>query len=144
MPNVVKVLGWGKCSAGGFDDIVENSCQLSFEEGQEQEANIEGGEAEGRKKAPDKYILTFNRRIGDASEVADLGYTESIESVSVVPENVGAVGCTLVNPSKHIAVKFDSTDGLVAVYTYKTKGATNASGKLTDITFQSKAAAGNG
>ena len=101
---------------------------------------IEGGEAEGRKQAPDKYILTFNRRIGDASEVADLGYTESVDNVSVVPENVGAVGCTLVNPSKHIAVKFDTTDGLVAVYTYKTKGATNAQGKLTDITFQSKAA----
>ena len=36
-----KVLGWGKCSAGGFDDIVENSCQLSVEEGQEQESTIE-------------------------------------------------------------------------------------------------------
>ena len=27
-----KVLGWGKCSAVCFDDIVENSCQLSVEE----------------------------------------------------------------------------------------------------------------
>ena len=35
-----KVLGWGKCSAGGFDDIVENSCQLSVEEGQNQEATM--------------------------------------------------------------------------------------------------------
>ena len=40
-----KVLGWGKCSAVCFDYIVENSCQLSVEEGQEQEATIEGGSA---------------------------------------------------------------------------------------------------
>jgi hypothetical protein len=139
MPTTTKVLGWGKCSAGGFDDIVENSCQLSVEEGAEQEATIEGGSAEGRRKAPDKYILTFNRRIGDASEVT-LGFTETVASVVVVPELVGAIGCTLTNPSKHVAVKFDATDGLVAVYTFKTKGATDASGNLTDITFQAKTA----
>ena len=136
-----KVLGWGKCSAGGFDDIVEKSCVLSVEEGQEQEATIEGGSAEGRKKAPDKYKLTFNRRIGDASEV-EVGFTEEVDNVVVVPENTGAIGCTLVKPSKHVAVKFDSTDGLVAVYTFKTKGTTDTNGKLTDITFQAKGAAG--
>jgi len=138
-----KVLGWGKCSAGGFDDIVENSCQLSVEEGQEQEATIEGGSAEGRKKAPDKYTLTFNRRIGDASEAA-VGFTEEVDNVVVVPENAGAIGCTLIKPSKHVAVKFDSTDGLVAVYTFKTKGTTDANGKLTDITFQAKGAQAGG
>ncbi len=139
MPNVTKVLGWGKCSAGGYDDIVENSCQLSVEEGQEQEATIEGGSAEGRKKAPDKYILTYNRRIGDASEVV-VGYTEEGGNVSVEPEAVGAIGVTLIGASKHVAVKFDSTDGLVAVYTHKTKGTTDANGKLNDITFAAKAA----
>ena len=143
MPEVKKVLGWGKCSAGGFNDIVENSCQLSVEEGQEQEATIEGGSAEGRKKAPDKYILTFNRRIGDASEAA-VGYTEEVSDAVVVPENAGAIGCTLIKPSKHVAVKFDSTDGLVAVYTFKTKGTTDANGKLTDITFQAKGATAEG
>ena len=114
---------------------------MSVEEGQEQEATIEGGSAEGRKKAPDKYTLTFNRRIGDASEV-ELGFTEEVDNAVVVPENTGAIGCTLVKPSKHVAVKFDSTDGLVAVYTFKTKGTTNTNGKLTDITFQAKGAAG--
>lgn len=136
-----KVLGWGKCSAGGFNDIVEKSCLLSVEEGQEQEATTEGGSAEGRKKAPDKYKLTFNRRIGKASEV-EVGYTEEVDDVTVVPENTGAIGCTLVKPSKHVAVKFDSTDGLVAIYTFKTKGTTDENGKLTDITFQAKGAAG--
>ena len=136
-----KVLGWGKCAVGSFNDIVENSASLSVEEGEEQEALIEGGEAEGRKKAPDKYILTYNRRIGDVSEVnGQLGFTEDGGDVTVTPELVGAIGCTLKNASKHVSVKFDTTDGLVAVYTHKTKGATDANGKLTDITFAAKAA----
>ena len=136
-----KVLGWGKCQAAGFDDIIENSCQLSVEEGQEQEATIEGGSAEGRKKAPDKYILTFNRRVATAAEAA-VGFTESeANAVSVVPEAVGAIGVTLAaGCSKHVSVKFDSTDGLVAVYTYKTKGITDENGALTDISFAAKSA----
>lgn len=135
-----KILGWGKCSADGFDDIVEGSTSLDIEEGEEQEANIEGGTAEGRKHAPDKYVLTFNRRVASADEAA-VGYTEDYGDVTVNPENVGAIGATLKNVSKHVAVKFDSTDGLVAVYTYKTKGQTDANGKLTDISFAAKAAA---
>ena len=139
MPDATKVIGWGKCSIDGHDDIVEGSASLSVEEGQEQEALIEGGTAEGRKKAPDKYVLTYNRRIGSASE-AVCGYTESAGNVSVVPELTGAIGCTLTGCSKHVAVKFDSTDGLVEVTTWKTKGQTNAQGQLTDITFQAKGA----
>ena len=45
MSNATKVLGWGKCSVKNgnstFNDIVENSTQLSVEEGQEQEATIQ-------------------------------------------------------------------------------------------------------
>ena len=54
MADPVKVLGWGKCSCDGKDDIVDGSTDLSCEEGQEQEANIEGGSAEGRKVPPPK------------------------------------------------------------------------------------------
>lgn len=140
-----KVLGWGKCTADGFDDIIEGSCQLSVEEGNEQEALIEGGSAEGRKKAPDKYTLTFNRRVASAAEAA-IGYTESTSAaVTVTPEAVGAIGVTLAaGCSKHVAVKFDSTDGLVAVYTYKTKGKTDANGALNDISFSAVAASSGG
>ena len=134
-----KVLGWGKCSVNGQDDIVENSTSLSVEEGEEQNANIEGGEAEGSKKAPDKYTLTYNRRIGDVSEVnGQLGFSGSGNEAEVVPELAGAIGVKLTDCSKHVAVKFDSTDGLVAVYTYKTKGHTDENGNLTDITFAKK------
>ena len=139
MPDPVKVLGWGKCSCDGHDDIVEGSCQLSCEEGQEQEANIEGGSAEGRKKAPDKYILTYNRRVGTAAEIVP-GYTENAGDVTVTPELAGAICCTLTGCTKHVAAKFDSTDGLVEVTTWKTKGQVNAEGKLTDITFAAKGA----
>lgn len=143
MAETKKVLGWGRCTvknAGtSYNDMIENSTQLSVEEGQEQEATIEGGTAEGRKKAPDKYTLTHNRRIGNASEV-EVGYTEDAGDVEVIPENVGAVGVKMTGVSKHVAVKYDTTDGLVAVTTYKTKGATDDEGNLTDITFPVKAA----
>ena len=141
MAETTKVLGWGRCSIDGHDDIVEDSTSLEVEEGDEQEANIEGGTAEGRKKAPDKYSLTYNRRIGSASEV-QVGYTENAGDVTVTPENAGAVGVTLKECSRHISVKFDAKDGLVAVYKWKTKGKTDSAGKLTDIAFAAKAASG--
>ena len=132
MPNTTKILGWGRCKVGDHDDIIENSCQLSVEEGQEQTANIEGGSFEGRKKAPDTYILTYRRRLGAANEVTP-GYTENFGNVTVEPENDQAVGVTLKSVSEHIAIGFDSTDGTVATYTYKTKGSTDSNGQLTDI-----------
>lgn len=141
MAETTKVLGWGRCAIDGHDDIVEDSTSLEVEEGDEQEANIEGGTAEGRKHAPDKYSLTYNRRIGSASEV-EVGYTENAGDVTVTPENAGAVGVTLKECSRHISVKFDAKDGLVAVYKWKTKGKTDDKGKLTDIVFAAKAASG--
>ncbi len=135
-----KIIGWGRCSIDGHDDIVEDSTSLSVEEGDETEATIEGGTAEGRKKNPDKYTLTYNRRVGSAADV-EVGYTENAGDVTVAPENTGAIGVTLKNCSRHIAVKFDAKDGLVAVYTWKTKGATDNKGKLTDITFAAKVGA---
>lgn len=136
-----KVLGWGKCSvkegSTTYEDIVDGSTSLEVDEGEEMEALIEGGEVEGRKKKADKYTLTFNRRIGDASEAA-IGFTDNVASVQVIPELVGAIGVTLTNVTKYVSVKYDSTDGLVAIYTYKTKGVTDTSGALTDISFAAK------
>ena len=135
-----KVLGWGQCSIDGHDDIVEDSTSLEVQEGDEKEANVEGGTAEGRKHAPDKYQLTYNRRIGSVSEVT-VGYTENAGDVTVTPEEKGAIGVTLKECSRHISVKFDSKDGLVAIYKWKTKGKVDKStGKLTDIVFNDTAA----
>lgn len=137
-----KIIGWGKCSVKNgqttHSDIVQGSTSLSVEEGAEQEALIEGGEAEARKQEPDKYTLTYNRRIGSESEVK-VGFTENAGDVEVIPENVGAIGVKLTGCSRRVNVQFDSTDGLVAVYTYKTKGAHNSDGELTDVTFHQKA-----
>lgn len=145
-----KVIGWGKntivCTPSGqnasattYDDIVEGSTSLSVEEGEEQEANIEGGSAEARKKRPDKYIVEFERRIGDASEVTP-GFTEDAGSCQVVPEGVGAIGVTLTGCTCYISLSFDSTDGLKARYQYKTKGSVDANGALDDISLQAKSA----
>ena len=142
-----KILGWGKNSIKigktVYSDIVQNSTALSVEQGQEQEALLEGGEAEGRKQQPDKYTLTFSRRIGDKNEV-DVGFVENGGDAEVIPENTGAVGVKLTGCSKRIDVKFDSTDGLVAVYTFKTKGAHDNTGKLTDVVLtQGEVSGGN-
>lgn len=138
-----KIIGWGKNSVKNgtdtFSDIVQGSTSLSVEEGAEQEALIEGGEAEARKQEPDKYTLTFNRRIGSANEV-EVGFTENAGDVEVIPEQTGAIGVKLHGCSKRINVQFDSTDGLVAVYTFKTKGTHDSNGKLTDVTFHQKGA----
>lgn len=144
-----KIIGWGKCQAKHtpsgqgatavtHNDIIEGSTSLSVEEGEEQEALIEGGEAEARKRQPDKYILEYERRIGSASEVTP-GFTEDAGSVEIEPESTGAIGVSLTGVSRYITLAFDSTDGLKAHYQYKTKGATDANGALTDITMQAKA-----
>ena len=41
----------------------------------------------------------------------------------------------LTGVSQHISVKYDSTDGAVAVYKWKTKGQTDEDGNLTDISI---------
>lgn len=142
-----KIVGWGhneakhnpvSGTAVTHSDIIDGSTALSVEEGDEQEALIEGGEAEARRKQPDKYILDYERRIGSASDVTP-GFTEDAGSIEVIPEKVGAIGVTLTGVSLYISLSFDSTDGLKAHYQYKTKGATDANGALTDITMQAKA-----
>lgn len=142
-----KIVGWGhneakhtpvSGTAVTHSDIIDGSTALSVEEGDEQEALIEGGEAEARRKQPDKYILDYERRIGSASDVTP-GFTEDAGSIEVIPEKVGAIGVTLTGVSLYISLSFDTTDGLKAHYQYKTKGATDANGALTDITMQAKA-----
>ena len=142
-----KIIGWGHNNAKHtptngtavtHEDIIDGSTSLSVEEGEEQEALIEGGEAEARRKRPDKYILDYERRIGSANEVTP-GFIEDAGSIEVIPEAVGAIGVTLTGVSLYISLAFDSTDGLKVHYQYKTKGATDANGNLTDVTMQAKA-----
>lgn len=136
-----KIIGWGKDSIKvgdvTYDDIVEGSTALSVEEGEEQEALIEGGEAEARKQKPDKYLLDFERRIADENDV-EPGFTENAGNVEVIPESTGAIGVKLTGCSCRINLTFDSTDGLKAHYQYKTKGTHDENGKLTDVILQKK------
>ena len=132
-----KVMGWKKCTVvmgeTTYNDIKEGTTSLSVEEGQETEATIEGGEAEGRHKDPDKYVLTIERRIG--SEEVKPGFIEDAGDVEVKPSRKGARTVKLTGVSQHISVKYDSTDGAVAVYKWKTKGQTDEDGNLTDISI---------
>ncbi len=144
-----KILGWGECtathtptsgSAETYDDVVENSGALSVEEGAEQEANVEGGKVEGRKKAPDKYIIEFDRRLGSINEFTP-GYIEDAGTIAIVPKNVGAVYAELQGCSLHKSLKQDSTNGLVGHYKFKTKGSTDSNGDLDDVDIKQHSSA---
>ncbi|MBO4549453.1 MAG: hypothetical protein J5733_01875 [Bacteroidaceae bacterium] len=138
---VKKIVGWGKCSsketpvsgsAVTYNDIKEGSASLSVEEGNIDEALIEGGEAEATKSQPDKYILEYDRRIADAAQVTP-GFVENAGNVEILPPANGAVGIKLTSVCRKITLKFDSTDGLVAHYWYKTGGVVDANGNITDV-----------
>ncbi len=148
MSVTAKVIGWGKCSfkegtgndAVTFNDIIDGSASLEVEEGEEMEALIEGGEAEARRKKPDKYLLKFSRRIDNVSELDAIKKGEEDIDVELEPELVGALGVKLEDTSKRVTSRYDTTDGVVADYVYKTKGHTDNDGKLDDITFVKKSA----
>ena len=136
-----KVLGWGECTgkltpaegnAETWEDIVDGSASLSVEEGQEDEALIEGGIAEGRKQRPDKYIIEFDRRLGSTAEFSP-GFIEDAGDIAIIPKAVGAVYAELKGCSLKKTLKQDSTDGLVGHYLFKTKGSTDSNGDLDDI-----------
>jgi hypothetical protein len=138
---VKKILGWGECTgintpavgdAVSYDDIVDGSASLSVEEGQEQEALIEGGVAEGRKQNPDKYIIEFDRRLGDETNIK-IGFVENAGKIAIVPKNIGAVYAELDDCSRKITLKQNTQDGLVAHYLFKTKGRTDSEGNLDDV-----------
>lgn len=133
---VKKILGWGECVAkqGGtvYDDIIDGSASLSVEEGNETEAPIEGGKAEGRKQAADKYIIEFDRRLGDETGFKP-GFTENAGEIGIIPKNAGAVYAELKGCSLKKTLRQNSTDGLVGHYKYKTKGSTDSNGDLDDV-----------
>lgn len=144
MANRTKVMGWkanevvvgSGNDAVTYDDIKQGSTSLDREEGQKEEALIESGEAEGVYKSPDKYILSFDRRLDTTEEVTP-GFHDSSITVEVKPKKAGARTVQLTGCSEDISIKCDSTDGVVAHYEYKTKGAVDEDGNLTDITIGS-------
>ena len=144
-----KVMGWkanevivGTGSGSKtYDDIKQGSTSLEREEGQKEEALVESGEAEGVYKAPDRYIVSFDRRV-DKTETVTPGFSDKNVTVMVRPKKVGARSVTLTGCSEDISVKYDSTDGVVAHYEYKTKGAVDEDGNLTDISVDTVAGQG--
>lgn len=133
---VTKIMGWKDCEVEQgdtiYDDIKQGTTSLSREEGQEEEANIESGEAEGRYKAPDKYILEIKRTIGPTEQVKP-GFKDNVGDVEVRPTKKGARTVKLTGVSQDISVEYDSTGGAVEVLRWKTKGAVDEDGNLTDI-----------
>lgn len=138
---VKKILGWGECSskhtpvsgnATSHDDIVDGTASLSVDEGQEDEALVEGGRAEGRKQRADKYIIEFDRRLADGDDFTP-GYVEDAGNIAIIPKNVGAVYAELKDCSCKKTLKQDSQNGLVGHYYYKTKGSTDSDGNLDDV-----------
>ena len=139
-------MGWKDCEVEQgdtiYDDIMQGSTNLSREEGQLQEAPIESGESEGTYKDPDKYILEIRRRIGPEETVTP-GFKDNVGDVEVRPKKVGARTVQLTGVSQDISVEYGSDNGAVEVIRWKTKGAVDAEGNLTDISIGSVAAPAN-
>lgn len=139
-------MGWKDCEVEQgdtiYDDIMQGTTSLSREEGQLQEAPIESGESEGTYKDPDKYILEIKRRIGPEETVTP-GFKDNVGDVEVRPKKVGARTVQLTGVSQDISVEYGSDNGAVEVIRWKTKGAVDAEGNLTDISIGSVAAPAN-
>ena len=139
-------MGWKDCEVEQgdsiYDDIMQGSTNLSREEGQLQEAPIESGKSEGTYKDPDKYILEIRRRIGPEETVTP-GFKDNVGDVEVRPKKVGARTVQLTGVSQDISVEYGSDNGAVEVIRWKTKGAVDAEGNLTDISIGSVAAPAN-
>lgn len=137
---VTKIMGWKDCEVEQgdtiYDDIIQGTTSLSREEGQVEDAPIESGESEGTYKSPDKYILQIKRRISPEETVTP-GFKDDVGNVEVRPKKVGARTVRLTHVSEDTAVEYDSNNGAVVVKTWKTKGAVDADGNLTDITIGS-------
>ena len=131
-----KIRGWKDCEVerGDMidDDSMEGTTNLSREEGQVEEAPIESGESEGTYKAPDKYILEIKRRIGP-NETVTAGFNDNVGNVEVRPKKTGARTVQLTGVSQDISVEYGSDNGAVEVIRWKTKGAVNDNGNLTDV-----------
>ena len=131
-------MGWKDCEVEQgdtiYDDIKQGTTSLSREEGQEEESNLESGEAEGRYKDPDKYILEIKRTIGPAEEVKP-GFKDNVGDVEVRPTKKGARTVQLSGVSQDISIEYDSNGGAVEVIRWKTRGAVDAEGNLTDISI---------
>ena len=143
---VTKIMGWKDCEVEQgdtiYDDIKQGTTSLSREEGQEEESNLESGEAEGRYKNPDKYILEIKRTIGPDEEVKP-GFKDNVGDVEVRPKKKGARTVKLTGVSQDISVEYDSSGGAVETLRWKTKGAVDEDGNLTDITIGKVPTEGN-
>lgn len=135
---VTKIMGWKDCEVWQgdtiYNDIKQGTTNLSREEGQEEESNLESGEAEGRYKDPDKYILEIKRTIGPDEDVKP-GFKDNVGDVEVRPTKKGARTVKLSGVSQDISIEYDSNGGAVEVLRWKTRGAVDADGNLTDISI---------
>ena len=131
-----KIMGWKDCEVECgdmiYDDIMQRTTNLSREEGQVEDAPIESGESEGTYKSPDKYILEIKRRIGP-DETVTPGFNDNVGNVEVRPKKTGARTVQLTGVSQDISVEYGSDNGAVEVIRWKTKGAVNDNGNLTDV-----------
>ena len=135
---VTKIMGWKDCEVEQgdtiYNDIKQGTTSLSREEGKEEESNLESGEAEGRYKDPDKYILEIKRTIGPDEDVKP-GFKDNVGDVEVRPTRKGARTVKLSGVSQDISIEYDSNGGAVEVIRWKTRGAVDADGNLTDISI---------
>lgn len=130
-------ISWGKCKilikdldepGANWQKIptpVKDSTTLEIEEGETQEAEIEGGEVEDEKRAKNKSTLTFEIRAAKNRHliVADNdGVISHNYAIAVIPEDEDAPGILIDRGSMHATPSFTCAEGIKR--SYKTKALT--------------------
>lgn len=130
-------ISWGKCKilikdldeqGANWQKIptpVKDSTTLEIEEGETQEAEIEGGEVEDEKRAKNKSTLTFEIRAAKNRHliVADNdGVINHNYAIAVIPEDEDAPGILIDRGSMHATPSFTCAEGIKR--SYKTKALT--------------------
>lgn len=109
--------------AGEYKNIVEDSAELSTEQGDKLEAPIEGGENEAELQKPSKYQFTMALRQGGGDNFSpqdDNGVITATYDVEIFPGNAGAAHVKVNNCACSIDKTWKASEGAKFALTFKT------------------------
>lgn len=113
--------GWG-VGAVKMYPAVEDSTELTPEEGEETEATIEGGEVEASRRNSNKYNLASEIRTmsGRKKPLPSVnGKINGTGCVAILPEDLTAMGILIQKANAHLLDSYTAADGGRWAYNFK-------------------------
>lgn len=114
-----------------FEEIQQNSAQLSTEEGDTTDALDEGGDVVDSRRGKNRYTFTFAlfRKRGDDKPIEDVdGVITKEYAIRLRPEDATLTGWQMNRCKVSIAESWTSADGTLWTYTFR--GLKPASGNV--------------